>query len=230
MEIVLEIVLTGLLAATLVCAVRLERALRVLKRDRSAFEALVAGFKASTRQAEAGIERLRGAADGTGRQITHQLDEGRALKDDMSFLLERGTRLADQLEALVRVGRRPAAEPSRAGVGPGNSPRDSSPESFRGRAGVEPGLNSAVDAVVGAVMNGAASQAAAAPMTIAPGKAALPDQVVPRGGATRGKAPMAGATAPRGKAAARGKAVPISPAAPRSQAERDLLKALRLMR
>ena len=76
MEWLLEIVLVGLLAATLFHALRLERALGVLKRDRAALEELVDGFNASTRQAEAGIDRLRDAAEGAGRQIA-AADRGR---------------------------------------------------------------------------------------------------------------------------------------------------------
>ena len=48
MEWILEAVLAVLLAATLFHAVRLERALGVLKRDRAALEALVASFNASS--------------------------------------------------------------------------------------------------------------------------------------------------------------------------------------
>ena len=110
MEILLEIALVGLLAATLFHAMRLERALGVLKRDRASLEDLVAGFNESTHQAEAGIDRLRAAADGAGRQIARQLDEARALKDDLVFLTERGARLADRIDGLVRAGRPMAAE------------------------------------------------------------------------------------------------------------------------
>src|ERR1700726_4791919 len=101
MEWMLDILLMVLLGATLFQAVRLERALGVLKRDRSALEALVAGFNASTHQAESGIQHLRAAADGPGRQIEIQLTKSAALKDDLSFLTERGERLADRLDTLV---------------------------------------------------------------------------------------------------------------------------------
>ncbi len=110
MEWLLEIALIGLLAATLFHALRLERALGVLKRDRAVLEDLVASFNASTRQAEAGIEQLRVAADGAGRQMARQIDTGVRLKDDLVFLLERGERLADRLDSLVRAGRPLAAE------------------------------------------------------------------------------------------------------------------------
>ena len=56
MEWLLEIALIGLLLATMFHAVRLERALGVLKRDRAALEELVAGFNDSTRAAEQGID------------------------------------------------------------------------------------------------------------------------------------------------------------------------------
>ena len=102
---VLELVLVGLLAATLVHALRLERALGVLKRDRAALEALVAGFNASTRQAESGIERLREAADGAGRQLARQLEAARGVDGDLGFLIGRGEQLADRLDALVRAAR-----------------------------------------------------------------------------------------------------------------------------
>ena len=74
MEWILELALVGLLAATLFHAVRLERALGVLKHDRVQLQELIAGFNASTRQAEVGIERLRAAADGAGQQIAQQVD------------------------------------------------------------------------------------------------------------------------------------------------------------
>ena len=82
MEWLIEIVLVGLLAATLYHALRLERALGVLKRDRSALEELVSGFTSSTRVAEQGIERLRQAADGAGRHIARQIETAQSLRDD----------------------------------------------------------------------------------------------------------------------------------------------------
>jgi hypothetical protein len=105
MQWVLELVLVLLLAGTLFHAIRLERALGVLKRDRAALEALVAEFNASSHAAEQGVERLREAADGAGRQIARQIDAGGRLKDDLLFLNDRGEKLADRLDRLVRSAR-----------------------------------------------------------------------------------------------------------------------------
>jgi hypothetical protein len=109
MEWMLDSLLVVLLMATLVHAIRLERALGALKRDRSALEALVGTFNASTRAAESGIERLRAATDGAGRQIQRQIDTASSLKDDLTFLVQRGEGLADRLDELVRAGRPTAA-------------------------------------------------------------------------------------------------------------------------
>jgi hypothetical protein len=116
MEWLLEIILVLLLAATLFHAVRLERALGVLKRDRVELQELVGGFNASTRQAEISIERLHNAAEGAGRQIAQQVDAALALKDDLALLIERGNALADRLDVLVHAGRPLAAETPRLTV------------------------------------------------------------------------------------------------------------------
>ena len=101
-EWLLEVVLMVMLAATMFHALRLERALGVLRRDRAALEELVNGFNDSTRQAEEGIERLRAAADGAGR-----VDQARGLKSDLEFLMVRGEKVCDQLEGIVRAPRLP---------------------------------------------------------------------------------------------------------------------------
>jgi hypothetical protein len=116
MEWLLEIALVALLAATLFHAVRLERALGVLKRDRAALQELIDGFNASTRQAELGIERLRGAAEGAGLQVASRVDSALLLKDDLALLIDRGDRLADRIDALVRAGRPLAAQTPRLTV------------------------------------------------------------------------------------------------------------------
>jgi phage shock protein A len=104
-EWILEVVLVLLLGATLFHALRLERALGVLKRDRAVLEELVEGFKESTLQAETGIERLRSAADGAGRQMARQIETAQRLRDDLSFLADRSDKLAERLESAVRAAR-----------------------------------------------------------------------------------------------------------------------------
>jgi len=116
MEYGIEIALIVLLGITLFHALRLERALGVLRRDRVALEQLVAAFNASTQQAEAGIERLRNAADGAGQQIARRIETATALRDDLHYLSERGESLANRIDALVRAARPLAPEAPRLSV------------------------------------------------------------------------------------------------------------------
>ncbi len=138
---ILDAGLSLLLAATLFHAIRLERALGVLKRDRAELEALVAGFNASTRAAEQGIERLRDAAEGAGRQIARQVESAIRLRDDLAFLMERGDRVADRLDQAVRGARPveppmgPAAElPAADGFARDSFPEEPPPARSRSRA------------------------------------------------------------------------------------------------
>ena len=101
----LSILVVLLLCATLFHAVRLERRLGVLRRDRAALEALVKGFNDATIRAEAATARLRGAAEGAGKALGMQLEGGESLKSDLAFLIERGESLADRLDSGVRAAR-----------------------------------------------------------------------------------------------------------------------------
>lgn len=105
MDWFLEIALIALLALTLVHAVRLERALGLLRRDRAALGEAVAGFDSSTRQAESGLGRLHVMTQEATQQATRSIEGAAALKEDLAFLAKRGEELADRLEQLIRAGR-----------------------------------------------------------------------------------------------------------------------------
>ena len=117
-QFLLEGALVLLLGATLFHAVRLERALGVLKRDRAVLEGLVTGFNDSTRQAEEGVAHLTAATEGAGRAIARQIELAQRLRDDLTFLTERGERLAERLETGVRASRMAADQAAMAGQQP----------------------------------------------------------------------------------------------------------------
>lgn len=202
-QFLLEIALLGLLAATLFHALRLERALGVLKRDRAVLEELVAGFNESTRAAEAGIERLRGATDGAGRQIARQIEQAQRLRDDLGFLSDRGEKLAERLEGGVRAARMAADQHGMAMAGHAGqaAPGNPSAQAFSGQP---QGYQNTPYAGGQAA---AAHQAPSYPAAMPSGQEGEP----------------AGASA-------YGAAEPAAGPRLRSEAERDLLRALRAAR
>jgi hypothetical protein len=128
-DLLLEFVLVALLGVTLVHAIRLERALKSLRQDRNALGDAIAGFDDSTRQAEAGISRLHAAAAESAQSLGQRLEQAVSLKDDLQFLTDRGTTVADRLDLLVRATRSPPAAPA-----PTPSPPPSSEPKVRSQA------------------------------------------------------------------------------------------------
>jgi hypothetical protein len=204
-QFLLEAVLVLLLATTLFHALRLERALGVLKRDRAVLEGLVAGFNESTRAAEAGIDRLRGATDGAGRQIARQIEIAQRLRDDLGFLTDRGESLAERLEGGIRSARMLADQQAMAAPLMTVRPPGVPPQNV---TSLQPGSSQA----------GMARPPSAPPCAV-PSQAMPPQHAeLPQGG---GEAPMAPVYAAPG---------PAAQPRLRSEAERELLRALRAAR
>lgn len=117
-EWVLQVVLLALLGAAIPFALRLERALREVRRDRAAMDGSAQGLSEAARMAEAAMVRLRASAELSGRQVAERIGAAEPLRDDLRYLIERAESLADRLEGLVRQGRGLASEPARGPEAP----------------------------------------------------------------------------------------------------------------
>lgn len=118
LEWILQLLLLGLLGAAIPFALRLERALREIRRDRAAMDGSAQGLNEAARMAEAAMVRLRAAAELSGRQVAERTAAAEPLRDDLRYLVERAEALADRLEGLVRSGRPLAAEAQRPAEAP----------------------------------------------------------------------------------------------------------------
>lgn len=110
----LQLVLLLMLGAAIPFALRLERALREIRADRSAMEGSAKGLDEAARMAEAAMVRLRASAELAGRQVAERTAAAEPLRDDLRYLIERAESLADRLEGLVRAGRPIAQDAPRA--------------------------------------------------------------------------------------------------------------------
>jgi len=116
-SLILDILITVLLVATIGYAVALNRRLSLLRKDKDELEALTRKFADATTKADASIQNLKGSTESVAKELQKGLEKAEALRDDLSFLIDRGGSIADRLENGVRGARKegaPAkAEPTR---------------------------------------------------------------------------------------------------------------------
>jgi hypothetical protein len=104
-SLLLEGLLAVLLVATIGYAAMLDRRLRTLRQSRDEMQALLASFTAATAHAQAGLVALRDAGQTTTRDLQSDIERAKALRDDLSFLVDRGNGLADRLEGGIGAAR-----------------------------------------------------------------------------------------------------------------------------
>lgn len=115
--LVLDLVLAGLLTATVVLAIRLHRKLQGLKGGHDELRLLVEGLNEATRRAQAGLMELRMAAEASASRLGGQVDSARQATDELALLVASANNLADRLAKAGSAGR-PAEPPARGGAEP----------------------------------------------------------------------------------------------------------------
>ena len=110
-NLIFDALIAVLLVATIAYAAILNRKLGVLRDAKSEMAALIASFSESTERAGAGIESLKQEAGRSGEALQNKVETARGLADDLGFLIERGTKLAERLDGGVSAARaKPAAK------------------------------------------------------------------------------------------------------------------------
>lgn len=105
LALILDAIVAVLLITTIGYAVVLNRRLGALRNAKSEIEALVAQFAESTDKAGSGIESLKDETKRSGEALQGKLDAARGLTDELAFLLERGSSLAERLDGAVGAAR-----------------------------------------------------------------------------------------------------------------------------
>jgi hypothetical protein len=105
MSLLGDAIVAVLLIATISYAAVLNARLSVLRKDRAKLEELIQGLTVASQRAESGITALRSAAEDVGRRLERKIEEGARLRDDLTYMLERGGGIADRLEGTIRARR-----------------------------------------------------------------------------------------------------------------------------
>lgn len=109
-SLIIDALIALLLVATIAYAAVLNRKLGVLRDAKSEMEALIVSFSESTERAGSGVESLKQEAGRSGKALQNKVETARGLVDDLGFLIETGTRLAERLDGGVGAARaKPAA-------------------------------------------------------------------------------------------------------------------------
>lgn len=106
-SLIIDVLIICLLAATTGYCIVLNRRLGQLRAGHGEFVQLIGSFNDATERAEASVARLRAASEDNGGALGDRIEEAQALRNDLSFLIERGARLANDLKP--PVGAEPGA-------------------------------------------------------------------------------------------------------------------------
>ena len=94
----LELTLTGLLAATLLYCIVLERRLAAVRKGQDGLKKMIGELNGAIAGAGASLRALKIAAAGAAETLDDRLKRARAVADELSLLSSSGERIADRFD------------------------------------------------------------------------------------------------------------------------------------
>lgn len=116
--IILDLIVAGLLVATIWYCVLLNRRLTTLRDAQVEMQRLIQEFDRATQTAQGSISDLRRASEKAGSELQARIDAAKEIGDELAYAVEAGNRLAERLTERVTDARRTAPAP----VVPGGLP------------------------------------------------------------------------------------------------------------
>lgn len=104
-KILLDLLVSVLLIATIGYAVMLNQRLTHLRKNRDDLAKIIVSFNEATVRAESSIPKLRKAAEDAGSSLQERVEKAQSLRDDLAFMIERADTMANRLENAVRSAR-----------------------------------------------------------------------------------------------------------------------------
>lgn len=104
-SLLLNLLIAGLLIATISYCWLLNKRIKILQDSKSELANLLKHFDESTTRASESIIALQTASRKIGENIQTRIDKVNYLIDDLAFMIDKGNRLADQLDANFAVNR-----------------------------------------------------------------------------------------------------------------------------
>ncbi|OAN46232.1 DUF6468 domain-containing protein [Magnetospirillum moscoviense] len=118
-KIVLDLLVSVLLIATIGYAVMLNQRLTQLRKNRDDMAKIIVSFNEATVRAESSIPKLKKAAEDSGAALQERVEKAQSLRDDLAFMIERADTMANRLENAVKTARTDVRPQVTAQVRPG---------------------------------------------------------------------------------------------------------------
>lgn len=96
-SLVIDLVMVGLLVATIAYAIILNKQIVRLRESRGELAELIKGLNEAMSKAEGGVRGMKATAHNTGEGLQRTIDKAAALRDELQFMIEAGNTLADRL-------------------------------------------------------------------------------------------------------------------------------------
>ena len=96
--IYLDLVMIVLLIATIIYAMILSRRLAAFRRNREEMQNFLTAFNAANERAEVSIRALKEMAEQSGEKLREDIEKASGLHEDLSFMVDRGESIANRLE------------------------------------------------------------------------------------------------------------------------------------
>ncbi len=104
-SILLDFIVIALLVGTIIYAMVLNRKLASIYQSRGEMQQFLNSFTNSLAKAEQSMSALKGTGETAFAMVQEHMNQARALRDDLSFLVERGESIAVRLDETIRSGR-----------------------------------------------------------------------------------------------------------------------------
>lgn len=111
-SLVLDLVMVGLLVATITYAIILNRQIVRLRESRGELAELIQGLNDAMAKADTSVRGMKATAHNTGEGLQKTIDRAATLRDELQFMIEAGNALADRLSGFSDDRARPAAKPA----------------------------------------------------------------------------------------------------------------------
>ena len=111
-DTIMDLAIILLLVPTIVYAVILNHRLSALRNSRDELAKIIGSFNEATMRAEVGIPKLKKATLDANSALQERFEKVHALRDDLAFMIERAEEIANRLDGSIKLGR--ATKPSQA--------------------------------------------------------------------------------------------------------------------